>query len=536
MWCRARKGFRAEEFAVLRRMSDFHIGLPVWGSPHFIGRSVKGDSMAAPSSKSGPGPIEFTLVGVSILAVILLATTILFAKNHGEAAAIADAAKKAEQQANGVISNLQADIDALKKQLGYNQADVGVGDPAPENTVRKNLEKDLTQFGGDSKLTVSAALQQLFTKLEAAQSENAQLKANLEAEKAQFLASTTAQNNRVETFKSDKDKSEADLRKLVSDKDELVRKKDADIAKWQASYRQEQIEKEAIREAAQRQQKDDSEHIAKLNKIVDKLREDLEKIQNISFDVPDGYVTNVDNTNGTVWLSLGKKDGLRPQVTFSVYPRTNKGVARGPEDVKAKIEVVEVRDTSAIARIVEEQRDRPVGIRDEIFSPAWDPGLMEFFAIVGNDDLNNDGFKDQKDRKILKDKLANAGAQIDVEITPDGVREPAEGKLSVRTKWLIVGDVGDPNSVVGDDAEVRRIQEVQKQNNLLLQEAREHGIRVVSMKDFLTYLGWKPESRLYVPGSDAPFTLKAGSRSAGVNDYVGDRSSNAPTSKAVSPK
>jgi hypothetical protein len=56
----------------------------------------------------------------------------------------------------------------------------------------------------------------------------------------------------------------------------------------------------------------------------------------------------------------------------------------------------------------------------------------------------------------------------------------------------------------------------------------------VSLKDFLTYLGWKPESRLYIPGGEGKFTLKAGARSAGVNTSIGsDRASTGSTSKAV---
>ena len=500
--------------------------------------------MAAPS-KSGPGAVEFSLIFTSMAAVILLATTIMYAKNHGEAAAIADAAKKAESDANIRIGNLQGDIEALKKQLGYNQADVGVGDTPPPNTVRENLDRDLKASGAvlsqqvpadpePIPSTVSGMLLRLRTELDDAIAENAALKANLIVEKDQFDAMKSGNNAKVDQFKLDKEKSEGDLTKLVKDRDEMARAKDADIAKWQQSYRTEQIEKEQIRDEAARRAKEDAERIARLNQVVDFQRQRLEEIQNVSFDEADGMVTNVDNTNATVWLNLGKKDGLRPQVTFAVYSKTNKGIARGPEDVKAKIEIVEVRETSSIARIIDEERDRPVGIGDEVFSPAWNAGLTEYFALVGNADLNRDGVLDEKDRKILKDQLANAGAQIEVEVTSDGVREPADAKITVQTKWLIVGDVGDPGSAIGDDAKLQRILAVQKQHELLVQEAREHGIRIVSMKDFLTYLGWKPESRLYIPGSDAPFTLQTGARRAGFNDY--NRASNAPISKAIQSK
>ena len=487
---------------------------------------------AAPSSK--PGAVHFWLIFFVMATLILLVTTIMFAKNHGEALAVTDAAKKAESTANAALTNTLADQEAVKALLGYNEADIGVGSPAPPNTVRAHGELDLKTFGANlSAPTFSATLAAMRSSIDAMNEEIKQLKASLQSEKDAHLAAMTGANNRVGVHTTDKEKSEADLTKLVKERDELVRQKDAEIAKWQQSYRTEQVEKEQIRDELARLTKELTERITRLNQNVDFQRQQLDELQNYTFDEPDGKVTTVDNTNGTVWLSLGRKDGLRPQVTFSVYGKSNKGIARGPEDVKAKIEVVEVRDTSSIARIVEEERDRPVGIGDVIFSPAWSAGLKEYFAFVGDGDLNGDGEMDIKDRKILKDLLTNAGAEMDVEISNDGLREPADSKLTVHTKWLVVGDVGDPSTAVNDQAKLQRILAVQKQHEMLVQEAREHGIKIVSLKDFLTYLGWKPESRLYIPGADTPFKLKAGARSTGVNDSLGDRTSAGATSKAI---
>ena len=490
---------------------------------------------AAPSSK--PGAVHFWLIFFVMSTLILLVTTIMFAKNHGEALAVATAAKTAEATATSGMTNTLADLEAVKASLGYNETDVGVGNPAPANTLRDHIARDLAAFGMNlSQPTVSATIATMRSNLDALAEENKQLKASLQSEQAAFQAATTGKNNQVGIFMTDKDKSEADLTKLVKERDELVRQKDAEIAKWQQAYRTEQVEKEQIRDELARLSKDLNEHILRLNQIVDYQRQQLEDLKNDSFDIPDGRVTTVDNTQHTVWINLGRKDGLRSQVTFSVYGKSNKGVARGPEDVKAKIEVVEVRDTSSICRILDEERDRPIGIGDVVFSPAWSAGLKEYFAFVGDGDLNKDGVMDGKDRKILKDLLANAGAEMDVEITNEGLREPADGKLSVHTKWLIVGDVGDPATAVNDQAKLQRIQAVQAQHKLLVQEARELGIKIVSLKDFLTYIGWKPESSLYIPGSETKFNLKAGSRSTGVNDTLGDRTSAGATSKSVVPK
>ncbi len=490
---------------------------------------------ASPSTK--PGAVHFWLIGFVMMTLILLVTTIMFAKNHREALAVTDQTKKDQSATQAALTNTLADVESLKAMLGLNQADVGTGNSPDPNSVLGAGQRELTTFGIDlAQPTYSATLGSMRTRLDALNEENKQLKASLQSEKDAFLASLTGANNRVETHKNDKEKSEGDLTNLVKERDELVRQKDAEIAKWQQTYRTEQVEKEQIRDELNRISTQFNEQVSRLNQIVDFQRQQLDELQNISFDTPDANISNVDNTTHTVWLNVGRKDGLRPQVTFSIYGRSNQGIARGPEDVKAKVEIVEVHDTSAVARIVEEDRDRPVSIGDVAFSPAWSAGMKDFFAIVGDGDLNGDGEMDAKDRKMLKDLLGNAGADVDVEITSEGQRIPEEATLSVHTKWLVVGDVGDPSKFTSDNPKRSQILEVQKQQKELVQEAREHGIKIVSLKDFLTYLGWKPESRLYIPGSQGKFNLKAGARNPGFNTSVGSEEPSTGTTSSKSGK
>ncbi len=305
---------------------------------------------------------------------------------------------------------------------------------------------------------------------------------------------------------------------LVKEYEEKLQGSEGEILKWQQSYRAEQVEKEQVRDELARQSKEHNDRIRRLNKVVDHQRKQLEDLQNLSFEVPDGKVTNVDASNGTVWLNIGRTDGLRAQVTFSVYAKSSTDLARLFKDVKAIIEVVEVNETSSVARIVEADPGHPIEIDDLIFSPAWTEGVREYFALVGDGDLNSDGERDAKDRKILKDLLVNANAEIDIEITHEGLRVPVEGQLTTQTKWLIIGEVGDLTTAVNDPAKLKQILAVQKQHEMLVQEAVERGIRVVSLKDFLTYLGWKPVSRVLIPpGANAPFQPKAGAVGAVAN-------------------
>lgn len=200
----------------------------------------------------------------------------------------------------------------------------------------------------------------------------------------------------------------------------------------------------------------------------------------------DARLTNVDRENGTVWLNIGEQQNVKTQITFSVYDKSQSRLVHNPAIVKARIEVVETRENSSIARIVEETD--PIEVGDIVDSPAWKARGSEHFALSGISDLNGDGVSDGRDRTTLMNHLNHHGAVIDVEITSEGVREPADGKLTDQTKWLVVGEV--PANAVSQE------------HLKLVEEAREQGVRIVALQDFLTYMGWKPERRVYLPTPD----------------------------------
>lgn len=472
--------------------------------------------MAAPSTK--PGALHYWFAIFVMLTLLFMITTFIYVKDAGEAEVRAKESADSASKANGNLTTTRADLEALKQDMGYNQTEIGVGNPAPANTARFQLQAELDALPkGLKQKTVSATMNTMNVTLGASVAEVKRLQADNVALNEKLLNVDKGAENRVTTFMNDKSKSEADLLKLVKESDEQIRQKDAEIEKWKKSYREGQVELEGSRDELSRVRKDSEEKVSQLNRIVDFQRQKLDELENLSFDVPDGNITNVDNSLRVVWIDLGRKDGLRSQVTFSVYGRTNNGIARGPQDVKAKLEVVEVNQTSAVARIIEEDSSRPIAEGDVVFSPAWTAGLDEYFSFVGNGDLNKDGEMDARDRKILFDVLANAGAKVDIQIDDSGVREPADAKLTVNTKWLIVGEVGDPTKFQGDEEKIQKVLAVQKQHELLVQEAREQGIKIVSLRDFLIYIGWKPESRLYIPGSPVKFQLKAGMGAAKTN-------------------
>jgi hypothetical protein len=140
----------------------------------------------------------------------------------------------------------------------------------------------------------------------------------------------------------------------------------------------------------------------------------------------------------------------------------------------------------------------------------WRSGRGEAFSIIGIMDLDGDG-KDNRDQ--LKTILAAAGAWIDNEVDDKGILR-VNGKFddtprfADKTKFVVVGKI--PDIADTDDAsQVAAIQELIRLRKVFFEMARERGIRVVSLSDFLKYIGYKSDRRIFVPGSDVPYRLKS---------------------------
>jgi hypothetical protein len=116
-------------------------------------------------------------------------------------------------------------------------------------------------------------------------------------------------------------------------------------------------------------------------------------------------------------------------------------------------------------------------------------------------------------------------------VNDDAEREPAEAKLSARTKFLIVGDIDDPADFSGIPERQELAEKMQDQLDALSKEARLYGIRTVRLNEFLDYIGWKPEQRLWQPGSNSPFNLRQGAQSTTTDETYEDRSSDGQVSE-----
>lgn len=106
----------------------------------------------------------------------------------------------------------------------------------------------------------------------------------------------------------------------------------------------------------------------------------------------------------------------------------------------------------------------------------WQVTLL--MLIVGLFDLDGDG---KSDRKELHNLIGSYGGSVDVETDERGnIRGSG---MSVSTKFLIVGEI--PASS----------QQMQRQHKRMTESARELGVRIVTMKQFLQFMAYDPPAK-----------------------------------------
>ncbi|MEX0702628.1 MAG: hypothetical protein WD069_11080 [Planctomycetales bacterium] len=477
------------------------------------------------SSKSTVTAVHFSLMFFVMATIILGVTTYLGYKERGEAYAAA-ATAKADADAKKKVSTLyQEQIRALAERIGHLYDEVGENDRANLNTIIGRMEADLRQYGpAGAEFTFSAALLGLRSELDKAIAANNALTANDNDLKNELTALRAQYQGVVDQHQAAKDVALDGQKKLMESKAEEVKDKIAEINQLTAANDALKTEREQLikTHTAQIAEKNEviENYIARLNIVLEKL----DRVTMVSFERPDGLVRRIDNTTGLVWINLGSDDYLPLRTSFSVYRKAHHGIGRGQEDIKGAIEVTRIVGPNlAEARILRNSLGDPIAPDDPIYTPLWTPGRTEKIAFVGFLDIDGDG---HSDRDAVHNLVAAAGADVVSEVDDQGVR--TGGKLDVETRFLVVGQIKAGNQ--DDPAEVKRFDEVSRNHKDMVEEARQHGVRVISLHDFLAYVGYTPRSRTWRPGEPRPNTLKSGAASTAVNETIGDRSSAGQTS------
>ena len=487
-----------------------------------------------------PTAVHFSLIFFVMLSVILGVMFYLNFRdlNDNRSRYTEMEAKLSTEQ--GITRQLNNDIDLLKGIIGYDYEEVGDADTGASTVIGSGVA-DLNRVDGLADQNYKSAVAKLETDLQNMTADRDKVSQDLAKKIDEYVALKDEHLAERRKFETRADSAETDLQSLITKKEEDIRTKDDAIDKLRTANTELDVQLQDLRSASVKTEKTLRNDITDLTAINNRLREKLNEVTNVSFEHADGKIVWVDNLARMVWINLGSADNMHKRTTFSIYTKSNDGVARDSVDIKGSIEVTRLIDAhTAEARILGDDIYRPISKGDPIYTPLWAPGRRSNFAIVGMIDLDDDG---ESDREKFHDIVASVGAAIDHEVDDDGKRlhyirfpdsfeewEEDGAEIDVHTKWLIIGEIPDIKGT-SLQPEKDRIGRILTHRKTMGNEARKQGVRVLSLNDFLSYVGYKPQRRLFIPGlANRPWALKAGAASTGVNENVSNRSSSGQVS------
>ncbi|MCH8828241.1 MAG: hypothetical protein IID45_01555 [Planctomycetes bacterium] len=487
--------------------------------------------------------VHFSLIFFVMISIILGVISYMKFKDANEYLTAKDAAEQKQKELKTERDNALDSAHLVVRETGYGTADVDDVDNQDSNTslvkqitTDHNIVKGMYENGNwrrDYKMAKPGNVREdLFALISAYNIILAQKRtedSKYKADVAAFEVAKAKFNKDVKQFEEDVKKEREKVAVIERQKKEAIDAAEAKTTEALALLRTRTIELADARDAHKKVVAEYDRKIKQLTDTVLLKQAIIDEIKKESFERPDGVVMWVDQGTKLVWINLGEADRLPHRLSFSVYSKAHHGIARGRDDIKGSIEITRIIGKHlAEARIVENDIYNPVRAGDPIYTPLWSAGAKETFAFVGLVDLDGDGVSD---RQLLYRRIRAAGATISDEVDDKGVRR---GKgLSGDVKFLVRGKILDPRETA--DPNERKIRNaIARELKIIEDEARRRGIRILRLADFLAYIGYKADRRLWRPGTPVPWNLKSGSRSTTVNETIGKRQSSGQTSGVYS--
>lgn len=427
--------------------------------------------------------LQITLVVFIVLTLVLSVVAFFLYQDASEQRTQAEAAQSAQQEAESNLRTAQGHIERLKTMIGAGvETDMGsaTAEVDPDSvpaTVEEMYAFDMRNFGATlppSEQTyrkvieaVHNVAQQRQTALDNAIQATNRLKADMESLEAQTqrqMAEAEARaDSAVSELADERDKFNKDRQRQITEKEQLAERiKEANDRMNIAIARANEEVDEAVRRA---------DFLTRTN---ESMAEQLDEFRRPTVDHPDGKVTLVNQSEGTVWINLGTADALRRQVTFAVYDKDTNDVTRSSK--KADIEVTQLKGSHlAEARVLTDEPTNPILPGDIIHTPVWSPGGKLHFALATGLDIDGDG---NSDVSTIRKLIQVNGGVVDAYVEEDG---RIEGEITSQTRYLVVGEQSTEETAPGIRAARTRMET----------DAKEHGVPKITMDRLLQMMGWK---------------------------------------------
>ncbi len=383
-----------------------------------------------------------------------------------------------------VYSQLQAQINQLKEQL-----DGAAGASVAVNTAIADFKAALASSGSADSADAVTALIALANTIATQKANVAELNKSLADAKAGYDAAKKQYDDASAADKASLADAQNRINQAANALTALQAKATADSQAYEARLTEaaSKLEDAQRQLAVQKRQAQEDATIAKI-KIAD-LQHTIELIRpslatNAAREA-DGKIVRVSTGTNEVWINLGRKDHVTPDLTFAVYD-PSLGVLSGPnEGGKGAIEVVEVGDNESLCRVSHVEKGQTILEDDLIANPVFnkDKNRKFHFVVYGDFDLDGDGICTPAEHDKLIRLINSWGGVVD-------------DKLTSQTDFVVLG--AQPGSASSkfdnvveqtEDLKAKRKTE-QDEYNKILSDARAYSIPVLDSTRFLAMIGY----------------------------------------------
>lgn len=354
--------------------------------------------------------------GVSVMWVIFLIVLLLGTGSYiylvqSDIQNLKSQAKAAQEDKDDAEKRLedarQAHLE-LSLLVGFRSEGGALSSAGALDGKLKELKAQFQTDIGTQDSTAELVMERLVTMAEKHRQDAQAARTQFETELAQRQAAEAAKTDIERTQQAALDAAQGELRDARQRADSTQAAADERYGQLDQTHQQSQTDFRQQESALQQQV---AEAQGETDKQRGRVRSLATKVKIIGVeddpDAADGKVIDA-SLAGDVYIDVGSKSLLRNGTRFDVY-RFDKG---GRRVVKGQIEVRELGNTSAVARVVK-QNDAldPIAAGDQISNPYFNRGRTKNFVLVGDFPAYGVSF--------LKQRLMDLGAQVSDVVNSD---------------------------------------------------------------------------------------------------------------------
>lgn len=451
-------------------------------------------------------------VTVAILGVLSLSLFVMFAIFYGKWNNLNNEKRQAQALQDQIIKNAERNRDDIQKLMAAAKAD---GNKSLVEYLAQSQQAVMRQVTGVSGDTLPQ-LQEKMKSLEAGNSPLVNVardqKARIEqlqedlkkadAERTKALQDKKAEVDRVATLEKSHADATAALNEQINQyKDEITRYREGtDSARKDMDARVQNLTDTGAQQlqAAEQQVSRLQEELLIAQSQIASLRG--ERSKEIFSGTPeqalvDGSIVGLSAADGTVVISIGRREKVAVGMPFSVY---SDAAAIKPDDAtgvyprgKAGLEVIRVDDDTATCRVLWSARGNPIVKGDVVANPVYDPRKVYKMVVYGNFDVNNDDIATPDESEAIRVMIESWGGKV----------LDAEKGVTGDTDFLVLGQrpVLPPPPGSGAPFEVVqnyiRLDQMVKRYDELLEKARSTSLPVLNENRLYTLLGRNKPAR-----------------------------------------